>query len=198
MGPGLFVVVSGPSGVGKSTLVELAIAEGIRTGEFSSARLVTMTTRAPRPNEQDGVDYHFISRERFIEIKEAGGFLENEENYGALYLYGSPLADLERMQQTYDVVFGVLDPKGARTVRQRFGDEALIVALTADSEILEARLVRRFGDIPNLSVRIASFAEDMRVATEAAHYTVASIEGRKDGAMFRVLELIRHRRSLRH
>ena len=86
---GLLLVVSGPSGAGKSTLLHRVMQE--RENAWFS---VSATTRAMREGEVDGVDYHFISRECFLETLDAGGFLEHNSYCGNDSLYGTPLAPI--------------------------------------------------------------------------------------------------------
>ena len=81
------MIISGPSGVGKDTIIE-ALRERPRDPDYHY--VVTCTTRAPRPGEVDGVSYHFLDRERFLALRDAGGLLEANEVHGNWY--GTPRA----------------------------------------------------------------------------------------------------------
>ncbi len=135
MGKGICVVVTGSSGTGKTSLVKRLLEEV--TG---SARLVTTTSRDPRPEEVDGLDYNFVSRDHFEHMIENGEFLEWEENYGNLY--GSERAVLERMLEDYPVVFVALDIRGARTYKENVPG-ALTLALFVPPEQIPGRILGR-------------------------------------------------------
>ncbi|MBI4458091.1 guanylate kinase [Candidatus Uhrbacteria bacterium] len=134
---GKYVVVTGPSGAGKTTLVDRFLA-----AESSCCRLVTVTTRAPRPKEIAGVDYLFTTVEDFKARISVDEFFEHAETYDAFY--GSSRLDLARLLDRHPVVFGVLDAKGARTVKTKM-PESLVIMLTSPLEELRDRLERRFG-----------------------------------------------------
>ena len=139
-------VVSGPSGVGKSTILRRALEADAKL-RFS----VSHTTRAPRAGEQDGVDYHFLDAAAFLKRVQAGNFLEHATVHG--HSYGTLKSEvLGKLRSGKDVLLNV-DVQGASTVRQRAEDDpelarALVsVFLTPPSmKILEERLRRRGTD----------------------------------------------------
>jgi guanylate kinase len=145
-------VVSGPSGVGKGTLV----AEVLKRLP-NLRRVVTYTTRPPRPNEALGHDYHFVSPEEFERLKAQGAFLEWAEVYGNFY--GSPRKEVERLrQQGYDVVL-VLDVQGALSVKRQCPDAILIFIEPPSLEELRRRMERRGTDPPEVIARRWAKAE---------------------------------------
>src|SRR5208337_1876167 len=92
---GIIFIVSAPSGAGKTTIVRKVISR------LSGVSLsVSCTTRAPRPGEQEGVDYSFITRQKFSAMEQAGRFIEWAQVHGDLY--GTPRANLERLQHGED------------------------------------------------------------------------------------------------
>lgn len=142
MSKGNVFVLSGASGVGKSTVLRqvMAARDDLR---FS----VSATTRAPRPGERDGVDYFFVTRERFEEMINAGEMLEYDEHHANYY--GTP------KNQMADGVQMVLDiePNGAFQVRSRMADATLIFIAPPSMEELERRLRGR-GDTPEDQIEI--------------------------------------------
>ena len=116
---GHLFVVSGPSGVGKTTLIERLLRED-KNARFS----VSYTTRERRDRETEGMDYRFVDEATFKEMIEKGGFIEWEEVHG--YLYGTPLNEvLEPLKEGLDVVLDI-DVKGALTVKEKCDQACLI------------------------------------------------------------------------
>lgn len=134
---GLLLVVSSPSGAGKTTLCRRLCAE-FETTSFS----VSYTTRQARPGERDGVDYHFVDRDRFARMVAAGELAEWAEVHG--HQYGTGMASVgEALAGTRDVVFDI-DYQGGRQIRARFPDHAVMVFVLPPSMAeLERRLRRR-------------------------------------------------------
>ena len=135
--PGVLVVLSGPSGVGKTAISERVISKG------NYVRAITATTRSPREGEQDGVDYHFLDRGSFEERIEGGGFLEHAEVHGNLY--GSPRADIEKQQQQARAVLLLIDVQGAENLRKQAVDALHVFLEPPGLEELQRRLAGR-GD----------------------------------------------------
>jgi len=144
----LLVLISAPSGGGKTTIIEHLLA-----ARPQMTRAVTCTTRAPRQGEQDGVDYYFLDAASFLKRVQAGNFLEHATVYGNSYgILKSEV--LGKLRQGKDVVLSV-DVQGAATIRQQASEDselkrALIsVFLTPPSlALLEERLKKRGTDSP--------------------------------------------------
>lgn len=135
MEKGLLVVISGPSGAGKGTIYRNIIA---RTG---IKRSVSVTTRKPRPGEQEGVDYYFRSEEEYQHMIAAGEFLETAEVYKNYY--GTPKAPVfENLDNGHDVLFEV-DVHGARSIKKKYPEAVAVFIMTPDFKTLEERLVGR-------------------------------------------------------
>jgi len=142
----LLILISAPSGAGKTTLCEMLLA-----ARPDMTRAVTCTTRSPRPGEKDGVDYYFLKAEDFLRRLQAGNFLEHATVYGNSYgLLKQEL--LGKLRAGKDVLLNV-DVQGAATIRERAEEEpelkkALVtVFLTPQSvDVLEERLKRRAQD----------------------------------------------------
>jgi len=129
-------VISGPSGVGKGTVVR-----GLLEARDDLALSVSATTRAPRPGEIDGVHYRFLTGDAFERLAEAGAFLEHAEVFGSRY--GTLLADVEAARETGRVVLLEIDVQGARVVRERVPEAVLVFLQPPSPEELERRLHAR-------------------------------------------------------
>jgi guanylate kinase len=136
---GLLFVVSAPSGAGKTTVVEEAIR---RTPHLVRSR--SYTSRQVGEGESDGVDYHFITRERFEAMKAGDQFLEWAEYSGNLY--GTSQVDTERVLAGGDDLVLVIDVQGGRTVRRRGWPAVCVFLLPPSVEALESRLRERNRD----------------------------------------------------
>lgn len=136
--PGLYVVAA-PSGGGKTSLIA-ALLEQDRRIRLS----VSHTTRAPRPGEQDGVHYHFVNEERFLQLVSQDAFLEHARVFD--HYYGTGRAAVEQqLAEGYDVVLDI-DWQGARQVRQSFPACRSIFIVPPSLEELHRRLTRRGQD----------------------------------------------------
>lgn len=142
---GKLFVISGASGVGKSTVLSKVMADR-EDLSFS----VSATTRQPRPGEQDGVHYYFISKEYFERMIAEDAFLEYD-NHAKNY-YGTPIAQLEEKMEKGHVILDI-EPAGARIVREKRPDATLIFILPPSAEELERRLRSR-GDTSEEQIEI--------------------------------------------
>jgi guanylate kinase len=134
---GLAVVLSGPSGAGKTTVCRRLIAQ------YGYERSISATTRPPRAGERDGVDYHFMTRERFLEGVRRGEFLEHSEHFENLY--GTPREPVERALEQGRTIILEIDINGAQQVMERLpAQERFCIFLTApDAREQERRLRSR-------------------------------------------------------
>jgi guanylate kinase len=122
---GAFIVITGPSASGKTKLVE-RLLKNIP----DSSRLITTTTRAPRPGEEDGVDYYFISREEFERRLKEDEFFEHAEVYGNLY--GSSNIVLKETLEKSPYVFALIDIQGAQSLKEKM-PQAFVIFLNPGS-----------------------------------------------------------------
>ena len=138
---GKVIIFSAPSGAGKSTVVSHLLGLYPQF-EFS----ISATSRAPRGQEQDGVEYYFIDAERFRELIAQDAFVEYEEVYRDRF-YGTLKSEVERIWQKGHVIVFDVDVKGGVNLKKYFGDAALSVLIVPPSmEVLEARLRGRGTD----------------------------------------------------
>lgn len=142
---GKMIVISGASGVGKGTVLNLMMQN-----REDLAFSVSATTRSPRPNEVDGVHYYFVTRERFEEMIRNGEFLEYDEH--AKNYYGTPRAQAEEKMTRGHVLLDI-EPAGAKQVRAAMPEAKLIFIMPPSVEELERRLRGR-GDTPEDQIRI--------------------------------------------
>ncbi len=139
---GRLVIISGPSGAGKTTVVRRVF----QRSRVPLATAVTATTRPPRAGERDGVDYHFLSLEKFMLRRENGHFLETCEVFGRGVWYGTPRSEVESRLRTGSWVLLNIDVDGAAEVMRQFPDAVSIFISPGDEAELERRLRHRGTD----------------------------------------------------
>lgn len=161
---GKVLIVSAPSGSGKSTIVNFLMKEH---PEFRLAFSVSATSRPPRGQEQDGVDYYFLSAEEFRRHIEADDFLEYEEVYEGRF-YGTLKSQVEeKLAAGKNVVFDV-DVKGGINIKKYYGEAALSVFIQPPSvEVLRERLIGRNTDeMGQIEQRLAKAEYEMSFAPQ--------------------------------
>ena len=144
-GPGRLTVLSGPSGVGKGSVVKV-----LRTRHPDVWLSVSVTTRAPRPGERDGVEYFFVDQAEFDRRVAAGELLEHDDHLGASY--GTPRGPVEEQLAAGTPVLLEIDLHGARQVRARMPTSQLVFLAPPSFDELARRLVGR-GTEDDLAVR---------------------------------------------
>jgi len=179
----LLIVISGPSGVGKDTVIQR-----MKERNLAIHFVVTAATRPPRPNEVHGEDYFFYTHDEFAEMIEKGELLE----YAIVYndYKGIPKAQVrDALASGKDVVMR-LDVQGAATIR-RLCSEALMIFLTVqDEEEMVARLLERKTETPEgLKLRIATARQEM-MHIEAFDYVVTNHENHLDETVDTIIAII--------
>ncbi|HYY06348.1 MAG TPA: guanylate kinase [Candidatus Limnocylindria bacterium] len=160
-------VITGPSGVGKGTLIR-GLRERLPRLELS----VSATTRAPRPGEVDGVDYHFLSDEEFERRVASGDFVEHAEYSGKRY--GTLRSELERRTANGRPVVLEIEVQGARQVRSALPEAIQVFIAPPSVEALRARLVGRGTDDPAAVERRLQTAERELEAQGEFRYVVVN------------------------
>ncbi len=150
---GNLFIVSAPSGAGKTSLVKALLAS---TPEIELS--VSYTTRSPRPGEVNGRDYHFVSRENFLQMAEHGDFLESAEVYGNLY--GTSQSWIQAQTAKGRHLLLEIDWQGAAQVRRVFPDSISIFILPPSLQVLETRLTGRGQDSAEVIARRMQTARD--------------------------------------
>ena len=163
-GRGRLIIVSAPSGSGKSTIVNYLMKEH---PEFRLAFSVSATSRPPRGEERNGVEYYFLTEEEFRRHIKAGDFLEYEEVYEGRF-YGTLKSQVdEKLAAGLNVVFDV-DVKGGINIKRYYGDKALSVFIQPPSvEVLRKRLLgRATDDMAQIEERLAKAEYEMTFASQ--------------------------------
>jgi guanylate kinase len=190
MSNGFLLVMSAPSGCGKSTILHKVMA-GLPGLVFS----VSHTTRSPRPGEEDGRDYHFVSREEFCAIRDRqpSGFLEWAEVHDNFY--GTSRDEIKaRLARGLDVVLDI-DVQGAAQIRLNSEDAVTVFIVPPSMEELERRLRGRGTESEeSISLRLANAAREMR---DVDDYTYCIVNDRLEEAVESLRAVIIAERSRR-
>jgi guanylate kinase len=185
---GILLVLAGPSGVGKGTIGKVLLA-----GDPALHWSVSATTRDPRPGEVDEVDYRFLTRDEFEQLRDEGGFLEWFDVYGQLK--GTPREQVERRLRAGEDVLMEVDVQGAMAIRERV-PEALLVFLRAPSrEVQMQRLVERGADDDEQLARRIAQAEAEEALADRFDAIVVNDDA--DAAASEVAAILNARRAAR-
>lgn len=168
--PGKLVVVSGPAGVGKTTVLRRLF----QCAPVPLVASVSATTRPPRPGEVGGVDYHFLSPEEFAERRRRGEFLEAFEVFGLGYWYGTLLREVTTGLEAGKWVLLEIDVQGALTVVGRYPDAITIFLRPASMEELERRLRGRKTETEErIQRRLAEARKELALAHRYRHQVLS-------------------------
>jgi guanylate kinase len=181
----MLVIISGPSGVGKDTIID---ALRLRSHDPEYRYVVTCTTRGRRPGEVDGVDYNFLSAEEFAALRAAGGFLEANEVHGNWY--GTPRSQVnEGLTSGRDVILKI-DVQGAQVVKGKVPGALLIFLVPPSMEDLFQRLRSRATETADeLEVRQRNAAIEL-ARQEDYDYVVTNETGQVERVAERIDEII--------
>jgi len=187
----MLVIISGPSGVGKDTIIE-ALRRRPRDPDYHY--VVTCTTRARRPGEIDGLSYQFLSTEAFLALRESGGLLEANEVHG--HWYGTPRAQVrEALATGHDVILKI-DVQGAQQVKERVPNALLVFVVPPSLEALFQRLRARATETADqLELRQRNAAIEL-ARQEDYDYVVTNEDGLVERTAERIDEIVaeEHRR----
>lgn len=181
MRPRVFVI-TGPSGVGKGTLIRR-----LREAEPGLELSVSATTRAPREGEEDGREYHFLSADEFAARADAGDFLEFATFSGNRY--GTLRSEIERTLDAGHSVLLEIEVQGARQVRAAMGDEAVLIFIAPpDPNVLRARLAGRGTDSEEaIERRLETAKQELEAQQEFKHVVVNDEVDRAAAELVRIV-----------
>jgi len=185
MGGEKLVILSGPSGVGKNTVVDrlVEVAGGL------VERSVTATTRPPRPGEKDGVDYYFLSPQEFARRRAEGEFLECFQVFGSGHWYGTLAWDVAQRLEKGGWVVLAIDVQGARALRKQFPDALTVFLLPPSEEELERRLRQRGTETEqSIQDRLARAKEELALADQYHYRVVNDIPDRAAQEILQILK----------
>lgn len=192
MSKGVLIVISGPSGGGKGTVVR-RVREMLPDIGFS----VSATTRAPREGETDGVDYRFIGKDRFCEMIENGEMLEHTVYCGNYY--GTPRSEVEKVIDSGRDIILEIEVDGASQIKKKFPDAVTLMLIPPTLSELEKRLRGRGSETEDtVASRLARAAEEIKLA-DIYDYVVVNERDDIDGSASVICSILKaeHHRSSR-
>lgn len=170
MKEGKVFVISGPSGVGKGTLCRLLMDRYPNL----AATTVSVTTRAPRPGEKDGVHYYFKSAEEFEEMEKKGMFLETVNKY--TNRYGTLYSEVERIMKEGKNVILEIEMQGGVNVKKRIAGAVLVFILPPSLEALTGRIVSRGSETAEeISRRQSEVEKEFDQAKDYEYFVVNDV-----------------------
>ncbi len=181
--PGRLVVITGPSGVGKSTIVTMVLR---RTGADYS---VSATTRRPRPGEVDGKDYRFVSRDEFRRMIDAGELLEWADVFGNCY--GTPAAPVRAAVAAGRTIVLDIDVQGGLQVAGKMPEAIFVLILPPSDEELARRLRGRGTESDEVvNRRLAKAQHEIRLARQSGVYTFTVVNDILEKAVDEVAAIV--------
>lgn len=178
---GVLIVISGPSGAGKGTICK-ALLEKHKEIQLS----VSATTRPPREGEVDGINYHFLTKENFLQRVSENDFLEYAEVYGNYY--GTPKSNVEEILDSGKDVILEIDIQGALKVKEQSEDGVFIFILPPSMEELKQRIIKRGSETPeSLMTRFKSAYQEINYVSK---YNYAVVNDTVDSAVNKIESIL--------
>lgn len=177
------VIISGPSGAGEDSVID-----GLKK-LLPVERVITSTTRAPRPGEQEGNPYYFLARKDFENKVAAGEFIEHAKEYNQ-ELYGVTRDEIERVSKSGNIGIWKIEYKGVITAKKLF-PRMIAILLTAPEEVMEDR-IRRRGHLSETEIqdRLIYTKDWLTNHIDIYDYTVENQEGKLDEAVIAIKDII--------
>jgi len=188
---GMLLIISGPSGVGKTTITR-GVERTIPDAVFS----VSATTRPSTGVDVEGVDYHFVSDAEFLAMKQRGEFLESADIYGKRY--GTPRLWVEEQLRRGRLVILEIDVEGAKQVKSKIpGAFGLFVLPPSEGVLLERLRARKREDESAIQRRFAEAKREIESAKSCGVYNEFLVNEKLDEAVARAIEIVRRERERR-
>lgn len=188
---GLLLIISGPSGVGKTT-----ITRGVERSVPDSVFSVSWTTRAKTDADVEGVDYHFVSDAEFEEMKARGGFLESAGIYGKKY--GTPMEWVVEQIKRGRIVILEIDVQGAIQVKKQMpGAFGVFILPPTEAELLQRLRDRKREGEEQIQKRFAAAQKEIALARSCGVYDVFVVNAKLDDAIARAVEVVKAERMKR-
>jgi len=188
MARGILFVLSGPSGVGKGTILE-RLMDDYNGINYS----ISVTTRKPRKDEKDGINYFFVSTEKFQEMKKEDLFLETACVHGNYY--GTPQKYVEKCLSKGEDIILEIDIKGAKQIKDKFKDAVYIFLLPPNNKELKNRLEKRNSETEeSLKRRLKNADQEI---SEVNNYDYRIVNDQIEKTVQEIKEVIKKERSLR-
>ncbi len=185
---GLLIIVSGPSGVGKSTIVNAMV------DRLDAVLSLSMTTRTMGPNDIDGEHYNFVSEREFKNLVKLGQMLEYEQVYGNLY--GTPAEPVYEALAEGEIMILEIDVKGANQVKQRFTEAVGILIEPPSDEVLLHRLrARKREDEATIQKRFSHAQDEIQLAHELGIYKYTVVNDQLDQAIDQAVAYVQQEMS---
>jgi guanylate kinase len=182
------VVLSGPSGAGKTTVTRAL------PGRVDLVISTSATTRRPRPGETDGADYYFVSRTEFQRRIDEGRFVEWAEVFGQLY--GTPVEELDRARRMGKMLLLEIDVQGGIQIKKKFPEALAILLLAPDDETQRRRLAGRGADsAEEIERRLAQAHKEVEMARASKCYDAEVVNDDLERAIGEVANLVQTRRK---
>lgn len=157
----MIFVYTGPDGSGRKTVAKMVATA------FDMQTIPSFTTRSPRPFENNGEDYHFISEETFLQMKEQNEFIESVEIDGIYY--GIREIDIINIFKNHKIVYLTLNPEGADLLKKMYGEKAVRIFLHADKLTVQERQKNRGDDEEAIKRHMKHYDEIMQYKTQCEH-----------------------------
>lgn len=184
MSKGKLIIITGPSAVGKTT-----VAMEVLKKLPNSTRVVTYTTRDIRDNETDGVDYNFISKEEFEKKIKENFFVEWATVYDQYY--GNSYPDIQKELNQEKIVILVIDPQGAKTIKEKIPQSKAIFILPESIEQLSARLWERpNADKQKIEIRLNMVKREIKTYGPICDFSVRNVENKLEETVNTIIRLI--------
>ncbi len=188
MARGILFVLSGPSGVGKGTILD-RLMDDYNGINYS----ISVTTRKPRKDEKDGIDYFFVSIEKFQEMKKENQFLETACVHGNYY--GTPQKYVEQCLSKGEDIILEIDIQGAKQIKEKFKDAVYIFLLPPNNKELKNRLEKRNSETEeSLKRRLKNADQEI---SEVNNYDYRIVNDQIEKTVHAIKEVIKKERSLR-